>query len=140
MKIAILLGAAGLCLAASSALAQTVEEHTTVVKERPSGAGAGAATGAMTGAVVGGPIGAAVGAVAGAVVGHTVAPPAEVRTYITAQRVAPVTYSDQIVVGRPIVGEVTWLDVPDYTKYQWAYLNGQRVLVDADTHTVVAIY
>jgi hypothetical protein len=29
--------------------------------------------------------------------------------------------------------------VPSYPKYHWAYLNGQRVVVD-NQHTVVAVY
>jgi hypothetical protein len=81
-----------------------------------------------------------VGGVGGAIVGHTVAPPEEVRTYITTQRAAPATISDQIVVGHPITGEVTWLEVPRYPKYRWAYLNGERVVVDSDTHNVIAVY
>lgn len=139
MKLPIVIGAACLSLAAGPALAQAVEQ-TTVVEQKPSGAAAGAVAGAATGAVVAGPVGAVVGGVAGAVVGATVAPPAEVRTYVTAQTVAPVTYDGQIVVGSPVHGAVTWLEVPKYPKYRWAYLNGQRVLVDTDTHTVVAIY
>jgi hypothetical protein len=85
-------------------------------------------------------VGAAVGAVAGAVVGHSVAPPSEVKTYVTRQDVAPVTYGQPIAVGRPVAGEVTWLEVPDYPKYRWAYLDGRRVVVDAETHNVVAVY
>ena len=50
------------------------------------------------------------------------------------------TYRDEIVVGRPITGEVTWLEVPSYPKYRWAYLNGERVVIDTDTHNVVAVY
>jgi len=80
------------------------------------------------------------GGAAGAVVGGTAAPPTEVRTYVAGQTVAPVTYSGQVVVGQPIAGEVTWLEVPSYPKYRWAYLNGQRVVVDANTHAVVAVY
>jgi hypothetical protein len=138
MKLTLVLGAACLSLAAAPALAQTTE--TVVVEKRPSGAAAGAVAGAATGAVVAGPVGAVVGGVAGAVVGGAAAPPAEVRTYVTGQTVAPVVYSDPIVVGRPIAGEVTWLEVPRYPKYRWAMLNGQRVVVDADTRTVVAVY
>lgn len=141
MKTTLMIGAAVLSLSAASALAQPVEEHTTVVTKQPSGgAAAGALTGAATGAAVGGPVGAAVGAVAGAVVGHTVAPPTEVRTYVTKQRVAPVTYGQPIVVGHPVEGDIAWLEVPSYPKYRWAYLDGHRVIVDADTHTVIAEY
>ena len=42
--------------------------------------------------------------------------------------------------GQTIDGDVTWLEVPSYTKYRWAYLDGHRVVVDAETHNVVAVY
>jgi|KBSSwiStaDraftv2_1062776.scaffolds.fasta_scaffold36112_5 hypothetical protein len=141
MKKMIMLGASVLCLAAAPAMAQVVQEQTTVVKQKSgSGAAAGAVTGAATGAVVAGPVGAAVGAAAGAVVGHSADPPKEVRTYVTTQQVAPVTYGQPVVVGHTIDGDVAWLSVPNYPKYSWAYLDGHRVLVDAETHTVVAVY
>lgn len=136
MKLPLILGATAVMLAAP-ALAQTT---TTVVEHKPSGAAAGAVAGAATGAVVAGPVGAAVGAVAGAATGAIVAPPAEVRTYVTGQTVTSVAYPDPIVVGKPVPGTVTWLEVPQYPKYRWAYLNNQRVLIDADTHAVVAVY
>lgn len=131
------------CLSFSAAVAAQAEPTTTtttVVREKTSGTEGGAAAGAIAGAVVAGPVGAVIGAGVGAVVGHTVAPPTEVRTYITTQNPAPVTYSNEIVVGRPINGKVAWLDVPSYPKYRWAYLNGERVVVDTDTHNVVAVY
>ncbi len=149
MKISILLGAACIGFAATPVLAQSVTTTspngtttttTTTVEHKPSGAGAGAATGAVAGAVVGGPIGAVIGAAAGAVVGHSVAPPAEVRTYVTSQQVAPASFNGQLAVGKPVSGDVTWLEVPNYPKYRWAYLGSQRVVIDTDTNNVVAIY
>lgn len=103
-------------------------------------AGAGAASGASTGAAVAGPVGALVGAVAGAAAAHHTGLPAEVRVYVVAQTVAPIAYPDAILVGRPVSDGVVWLDVPNYPGYRWACLNGQRVVVDTDTHTVVAVY
>ncbi len=140
MKTIVLAGVACLALSSVAAQAQPTETTTTVVKEKKSGAEGGAAAGAIAGAVVAGPVGAVVGGAAGAIVGHTVAPPTEVRTDITTHEAAPVTYRDEIVVGRPITGEVTWLEVPSYPKYRWAYLNGERVVIDTDTHNVVAVY
>lgn len=138
MKLTLVLGAACLSLAAAPALAQT---ETVVVEKKPSGGvAAGAATGAVAGAVVAGPVGAVVGGAAGAVVGAAASPPVEVRTYVTGQTVAPVTYPGAVVVGKPLAGEIVYMDVPSYPKYRWAYLNGQRVVVDANTHTVVAVY
>jgi hypothetical protein len=136
-KLSLILASAGV-LAATSAFAQT--QTTTVVKEHPAaGAATGAAGGAVAGAVVAGPVGAAVGAVAGAAIGAS-APPTEVRTYVTSQNVAPVTYQGEVVVGHPVTGTVTWLEVPNYPKYRWAYLNGHRVVVTSDDDKVVAVY
>jgi uncharacterized membrane protein len=142
MRTLLLAGVAALSLGVVPVLAQTtVEEHTTVVKKNNGGAAGGAVAGAATGAVVGGPIGAAVGAVAGAVVGHSAAPPTEVRTYVTTQNVPTVTYGQPVAVGRVVdSADITWLDVPRYPAYRWAYLDGHRVLVDAQTHEVVAVY
>ena len=118
------------------------QQQTTVVtpSAKPSGAAAGAVTGAVAGAVVAGPVGAVVGAVAGAVVGSSVAPPGEVRTYVTTQNATTVAYGQPIAMGRTVDGEVVWMNVPSHPKYSWAYLNGQRIVVDSDTHRVVAIY
>jgi len=142
MKTLSILVAACLSAGALPALAQSDDQQTTVVthSEKPSGAAAGAVTGAVAGAVVAGPVGAAVGAVAGAVVGHNVAPPGEVRTYVTTQTGPSVTYGQPIAMGRTIDGDVVWQDVPSQPKYRWAYLDGQRVVVDTDSHKVVAIY
>ena len=142
MRRSLILGAVIASAMAGSALAQTTVQETTTVEHnnKSTGAAAGAATGAVTGAVVGGPIGAAVGAVAGAVVGHTVAPPDDVRTYVTTQHVAPVAYSGDIVVGHTIDGDVVWSDIPNEPKYGWAYLGDKRVVIDRSNHRVVAIY
>ena len=135
----IILGCCASVLAAP-VLAQTTEQQTTVVEKKPGGTAAGAVAGAATGAVVAGPVGAVVGGVVGATVGHSVAPPTEVKTYVTRQDVPPVTYGQPVEVGQSIDAPVTWLDIPDYPKYRWAYLDGHRVVVDADTHKVVAVY
>jgi hypothetical protein len=150
MKNYIILGAAcallaGPALAQSTTVTQNADGSTTtttqetVIKKNNTGTVTGAAGGAVAGAVVGGPIGAVVGGVAGAAVGHTVAPPTEVRTYVTRQKTEPVVYPGDIQVGKPISGSVTFLEVPSYPKYHWAYLNHERVVVD-DNHNVVAIY
>jgi len=119
---------------------QTTVDHTTVVQEKHGGTVAGAVTGAVAGAVVAGPVGLVVGGVAGAAIGHSVAPPTEVRTYVTTQEVAPESYGRPIVVGHTIDGEVTWRDVPNYPRYHWAYLDGRRVVVDTKTNNVVEVY
>jgi hypothetical protein len=150
MKKYIIVGAicallAGPALAQSTTVTQNPDGSTTtttretVTKKNNTGTVSGAAGGAVAGAVVGGPIGAVIGGVAGAAVGHTVAPPTEVRTYVTRQKTAPAAYQGDIEVGKPINGPVTFLEVPNYPKYHWAYLNNERVVID-DNHNVVAIY
>jgi hypothetical protein len=151
MKKYLVLSAA-CALFAGSALAQTTVRSTTTespdgsttttretVKKDNTGTVGGAAGGAVAGAVVAGPIGAVVGGIAGAAVGHSVAPPTEVRTYVTRQQTAPAAYQGQVEVGKPIEGSVSWQDVPSYPKYHWAHLNNERVVVD-DNHNVVAVY
>jgi hypothetical protein len=154
MKAYLLLGAACTALAITPAIAQTdVRSSTTTqnpdgsttttsktVKKDSGGTVPGAAGGAVAGAMVAGPVGAVVGGIAGATLGHAVAPPTQVRTYVTTQNVPPSPYSGTIEIGKPLTGDVTWLEVPSYPKYSWAYINGERVVIDNDSHNVVAIY
>jgi Protein of unknown function (DUF1236) len=143
----LILGAAFMAAASTSAMAQTTTTvdqgatttTTTTVQKDHGGTAPGAVGGAVAGALVAGPIGAVVGGVAGATLGHAVAPPTEVKTYVTTQTVDPVQYSGKIVVGKSVDGDMVWREVPSYPKYHWAYLNGQRVVVDSH-HTVVAVY
>ena len=153
MKTYLIASAACLCLAvtnptfAQSSTSTTVESPdgsttttTETVKKDHGGTATGAVGGAVAGALVAGPVGAVVGGVAGATLGHTVAPPSQVRTYVTTQTEAPIAYSGDVAVGQTIDGQVAWQDVPNYPKYSWAHLNGQRVVIDNDTHRVVAVY
>jgi hypothetical protein len=142
----LILGAA--CMAvASSASAQTsttVEQSptttTTTTVQKDSGGTAPGAVGGIAGALVAGPVGAVVGGVAGATLGHTVAPPSEVKTYVTTQTVDPVQYNGKIVIGKTLDGDMVWREVPSNPKYRWAYLNGQRVVIETQGRHVVAIY
>jgi len=133
--------AASFILAAAPVFAQDdTTTTTTVVKDKGSaGAGAGVAGGAVAGAVVAGPVGAVVGAVAGGVAGAAVDPPREVKTYITTQQVAPVSYNGNIAVGQVLPDEVTVYDVPKYDRYRWTYINGQRLLIDRRDRKIVAV-
>ena len=150
MKTSLLIAAAVAALAVAPALAQdrtTVTEHadgsttTKTVKKDPGGAPAGAVGGAVAGAVVAGPVGAVVGGIAGATVGHAAAPPSEVRTYVTTQTgPASASYAGKVVVGKGIDGDVVYYEVPANAKYRWAYLNGQRVVVERESGHVVAVY
>lgn len=99
----------------------------------------GAAGGAVTGALIGGPIGAAVGGIAGAALGATVRPPEQVNTYVTSQAGEPVILDGEVVVGAQVPDAVTLAPVPEY-QYRYAYINGQRVLVNPEDRRIVYVY
>jgi hypothetical protein len=63
-----------------------------------------------------------------------------VKTNVTTQTAAPAAYSGEAAVGKTIDGDVVWREAPNYPKYHWARLNGQRVVVETDSHKVVAVY
>ena len=106
------------------------------------GAAIGGATGAVAGALIGGPIGAAVGGVAGLAVGgaagNAAEPPAQVRTYVTGNRVDPVYLDGEVVVGAGIPDNVEIREIPDY-EYRYVYVNGQPALVDPGTRRIVYV-
>ncbi len=146
----VLLGLALLALSVTPAFAQTGPKPTSegpdgspptqTIKKDGGGTAPGAAGGVIVGALLGGPIGAVLGGISGATIGHTLAPPTEVRTYVLAQPLTPGDYSGVIVVGKILNGEIVWSEVPNHPTYRWACLNGQRVVVDADSHRVLAVY
>ncbi len=116
------------------------------VVDEPDAAGAGAAvgatTGAIAGAIVGGPAGAAVGGVAGFVAGGAagtvIDPPEKVRTYVRTNAVEPVYLDGEVVVGATLPENVRFTAIPDYD-YQYVYVNGQPVLVDAKSRQIVYV-
>jgi hypothetical protein len=105
------------------------------------GAITGAAGGAVTGAIVGGPVGAAVGGVVGLAAGAALDPPPQrVVTYVEQQPLQQSVVIEQpLVVGKPIPRDVVLMPVPEDTRYSYAVVNNQRVIVDPRTHTVVQI-
>ena len=105
------------------------------------GAITGAAGGAVTGAIVGGPVGAAVGGVVGLAAGAALDPPPQrVVTYVEQQPLQQSVVIEQpLVVGKPIPRDVVLMPVPEDTRYSYALVNNQRVIVDPRTHTVVQI-
>ena len=103
------------------------------------GTAAGAAAGAVTGGVIGGPVGAVVGGVVGAAIGTAAEPPPEVRTYVTRESVPSVTVQEEIVVGRPVTGQVEWRPIPQHEDYRFAVINNKRVIVDSKTRRIVQI-
>ncbi|MBW9065305.1 DUF1236 domain-containing protein [Rhizobium herbae] len=105
------------------------------------GAITGAAGGAVTGAIVGGPVGAAVGGVVGLAAGAALDPPPQrVVTYVEQQPLQrSVVIKEPLAVGKPIPRDVVLMPVPEDTRYSYAVVNNQRVIVDPRTHTVVQI-
>ncbi|KAA0689469.1 DUF1236 domain-containing protein [Neorhizobium sp. P12A] len=102
----------------------------------------GAAGGAVTGAVVGGPVGAAVGGVAGAIVGTAIDPPPQkVVTYVEQQPIPDdeVVVKEKVVVGEPLPERVVVTPVPENSKYAYAVVNHQRVIVQPTTRKVVRV-
>jgi uncharacterized protein YraI len=123
--------------------------------EDPNGAEAGSAAGLTTGAIGGAVAGALIagppGAIAGAAIGGTAGgvaggvtgavvepPPSEVRTYVTANPVDPVYLDGEVVVGAGVPETVQLAPVPQY-QYQYAYVNGQPVVVDPATRRIVQV-
>ena len=120
-----------IALAATAALASP----SAIAQE---GTASGAAGGAVTGAIIGGPVGAIIGGVAGAALGSAIDPPEEVRTYVVQQPVDTVTLEGEVVVGAGLPETVELHTVPDY-EYRYAYVNGERVLVDPETRRIVYV-
>jgi hypothetical protein len=119
-----------------------------VVANAQSNTTSGAVGGAITGAIVGGPVGAVVGGVIGAIVGSAITPPpVQVVTYVTAAEAPPpVTLQGNLVLGVTVPTTVQLYPIPNnvYTPtptatYAYAYINGHKVVVDTQTHAVVAI-
>jgi uncharacterized protein YraI len=113
--------------------------QTPIVEYEPDGTGAvsGMVGGATVGALVGGPVGAAVGGVAGAALGAIAAPSQQVTTYVTTQPADPVYLEGEVVIGAGLPENVPLYEVPEY-QYRYAYVNGQRVLVD-DSRRIVYV-
>jgi len=125
--------------ATTTAPAATTTTTTTTTGNNGAGVVAGIAGGAAAGAVLGGPVGAIIGAIAGATLGAAVSPPQDVTTYVTQQQVQPVLASGEVVVGAGLPEAVTLYPIPNY-QYQFADVNGQRVLVDPQSRQIVYIF
>jgi hypothetical protein len=139
-RLTVFAAVATFALTGPCAFAQSTTEQTTVTKTKPSvGAGVGIVGGAATGALVGGPIGAVVGGVVGGVAGIAVDPPKEVKTYVRTQHADSVRYEGSTNVGQVLPDTVNAYDVPQYQQYRWAYLNGQKVLIDRKSRRVVSV-
>ncbi|WP_206454701.1 DUF1236 domain-containing protein [Aurantimonas marina] len=107
--------------------------------ENDAGGGlAGATTGAVAGAIVGGPVGAAIGGAAGLAAGAVIDPPETAVSYVRSNQVDPVYLEGEAVVGASLPETVELREIPDY-EYRYVYVNGQPVLVEANTRKVVYV-
>jgi hypothetical protein len=114
----------GLCVLISAAALLTASSANA---QNAGGTVGGAAGGAAVGAVVGGPVGAVVGGAVGGIVGSTL--PSE----------PSVVYRGPVVVGQTLPPSITYYHVPDYDAYDYAVLNGRRVIVERRTHRVLRV-
>ncbi|MFI0842704.1 DUF1236 domain-containing protein [Mesorhizobium sp. IMUNJ 23232] len=128
-------------------LSQRPANSTVAVIEKPADTGSagaivGGTTGAVGGAIIGGPVGALIGGVGGAALGGTVGevaePPAQVRTYVTQNRLEPVHLEGEVVVGAKVPDTVQIREIPDY-KYRYVNVNGQEVLVEPGSRQIVYV-
>ena len=101
----------------------------------------GAAVGATMGAhAVGGPVG---GVIAGGILGGaagsaSVEPSTETVTYIESNPVETVYLDGEVAVGAGVPTEVTTYELPQ-PEYRYLSVNGQTVLVDAETNVIVRV-
>ena len=98
----------------------------------------GVASGVVAGALIGGPVGAVIGGVVGGAAGASISPPATVKTYVMQNRIEPVYLDGEVVIGAGVPDTVALHAVPDQD-YQYVYINGQPVLVDAGTRQIVHV-
>ena len=66
-------------------------------------------------------------------------PPSTVRQYVYGHPVEPVYLNGEVVVGAGVPREVALSPVPGY-QYQYAYVNGEPVLVEPQTREIAYVY
>lgn len=64
----------------------------------------------------------------------------EVQTWITEQQAPSVTFQGDIAVGTVLPDTVQVVEVPKFKKYTFVVLNKKKILVDATTRKVIAVY
>lgn len=111
---------------------------TVTYERKPDSTIGGGVAGAIAGGILGGPIGALIGAGVGMGVGAATAPEERVTTYVMENPVDPIYLDGEIVVGAGIPETVTLREVPE-SEYYYAYINGNRVLVEREQRRVVHI-
>ncbi len=112
--------------------------QTVTYEKSPDAAIGGGVTGAVAGGLVGGPFGAVIGAAIGMGIGSAATPSERVTTYVTENPVEPIYLDGEIVVGAGIPEAVTLTEVPE-SEFYYAYINGNRVLVEREQRRIVYI-
>ena len=109
-------------------------------QEAPGAAMIGTATGATVGALVGGPIGAVVGGViGGGLSGEAAEVSEETTVYVRENPVEPVFLDGEVVVGAAVPDTVTYYEIPASQDYRYMNVNGNTVLIDPETNTIVRV-
>ena len=66
--------------------------------------------------------------------------PPQVRTYVTQQNRPSVVLEGPLVVGQPLPDTVEYQVIPDNDGYAYTVVNGQKVIVDPKTRSVIEVY
>jgi hypothetical protein len=111
---------------------------TVTYDHKQEGAVGGGVAGAIAGGILGGPVGAMIGAGVGMGVGSAVTPDERVTTYVVQNPVDPIYLDGEVVVGAGIPETVMLSEVPE-SEFYYAYINGNRVLVERKERRVVHI-
>ena len=72
--------------------------------------------------------------------GTLVEVPSGVRSYVIEHDVPSVTLEGRLVRGQPLPDAVEYQVIPDNDGYAYAIVNGQRVVVDPKTRSVIEVY
>ena len=118
----------------------TYENTAKTQADQNAGAAAGATIGALAAYALGGPIG---GIIAGGIIGAgagvaAVEPNETTVTYISQNPVETVYLNGEVVVGAGVPKEVATFELPQ-PEYRYLAVNGQTVVVDAQTNTIVRV-
>ncbi len=118
----------------------TYEDTAQTQADQNAAAAAGATVGALAAIALGGPIGGiVVGGIIGAGAGAAAVEPNETTvTYITQNPVETVYLNGEVVVGAGVPMEVTTYELPQ-PEFRYLTVNGQTVVVDAATNTIVRV-
>ncbi len=79
------------------------------------------------------------GGIIGGTVGAAVELPGDVLGFVTGHPRHYDRVRERIVVGEPLPRAVRVYEIPAHREYVYAYVNDERVLVDARTHRVIRV-